>query len=84
MDERAPRETTRETHTLTTHSTSGHGGIYALLIVVVLLLVGGFIFLSGGLGDEDTGPDIDIEVPAPEGGIDVEAPEIPGSGGGEG
>ena len=65
-----------------TQSHSGHGGIYAILIIIVILLVGGFIFLSGGLGEQDSGPDLEIELPAPD--VDVETPSAPGGDGGGG
>jgi hypothetical protein len=63
-----PRDTT-VVHT----DAGGNGGLYAVLIVVVILLVAGFIWFSGGLGERelDDGPDIELNVPQPE------APSVP-------
>lgn len=49
-------------------SDGGHGGIYALLIVIVMLMIAAF-FIFGGLDrQEDPGIDVDIEVPLEGGG----------------
>lgn len=64
---------------------SGRGGIYAILIVIIILLVGGILFIQ----QRDTGPDIQIEVPTdgpdmPNPDVDapdVEVPDAGGSGG---
>lgn len=70
---------------------SGRGGIYAILVVIIILLVGGILFIQ----QRDTGPDIEIEVPndgpdmpdpdvdAPDVEVpDVEVPDGDGSAGG--
>ena len=63
----------RPTETTVVHTDGGNGGLYAVLIVVVILLVAGFVWFSGGFGmrDADDGPDIELNVPAPS------APDAP-------
>ncbi|MGH7446864.1 MAG: hypothetical protein ACREK1_12125 [Longimicrobiales bacterium] len=44
-----------------------HGGIYAMLIVVVILILGVALYFSGMFGNrgrDDMDVDVDIEVPA--------------------
>ena len=53
-------------------SEGGKGGLYALLVVIIVLLIAGFLYFSGGLGGSD---DADLE-------IDVDVPEAPGNPGG--
>lgn len=60
---------------------SGHGGIYAILIVIIILLVGGILFIQ----QRDTGPDIEIEVPTdgpdmPDPDLDAPDVEVPSGG----
>jgi len=48
--------------------TGGSGGIYAMLIVVVILILAVALYFSGMFGNrgaEDTNIDVDIEAPAP-------------------
>ncbi len=58
----------RPTETTVVQTDSGNGGLYAVLIVVVIMLVAGFIWFSGGFqsGSTDSGPDIQLNVPQPE------------------
>ncbi|HEX6134221.1 MAG TPA: hypothetical protein VFZ24_09660 [Longimicrobiales bacterium] len=57
----------------------GHGGIYALLIVVVILILGVALYFSGMLGNRggDEGLDVDVDIEAPA----TPAPSGPGEGG---
>ena len=44
----------------------GNGGIYAMLIIVVILILGVALYFSGIMGnggDEDMNIDVDIEAP---------------------
>jgi hypothetical protein len=70
----------RPTDTTVVHTDGGgNGGLYAVLIVVVILLVAGFVWFSGGFGDmdRDDGPDIELNVPAPDApDVDVDAPDV--------
>lgn len=51
-----------------------HGGIYALLIVVVILILGVALYFSGMLGNRgNDSADIDV---------DIEAPAVPSPDGG--
>jgi hypothetical protein len=45
----------------------GNGGLYAMLIVVVILILGVALYFSGALGNRagDEGADIDVNVEAP-------------------
>ena len=54
----------------------GHAGIYAILVIIVVLIVGAVLYFSGVLGprtaeDEGLEADIDIEQEVP----DVDVPE---------
>ena len=62
----------RPTETTVVHTDGGNGGLYAILIVVVILLVAGFVWFSGGFGNRtvDESPDIEINVP------DVDMPDV--------
>ena len=67
----------RPAETTVVHTDGGNGGLYAVLVVVVILLVAGFVWFSGGFGmrDADDGPDIELNVPAaPD--VDVETPDV--------
>jgi hypothetical protein len=71
----------RPTETTVVHTDGGNGGLYAVLIVVVILLVAGFVWFSGGFGgrDADNGPDIELNVPqpsAPDVDVDVKTPDV--------
>ena len=46
----------------------GSGGMWAVVVIVSLLIVGAFLFFRGGLGDRDTDVDVQIEAPANPGG----------------
>jgi hypothetical protein len=48
----------------------GNGGVYAMLIVVVILIIGVALYFSGVIGNRGTDANIDvnIEAPAPPGG----------------
>ncbi|MGH7477827.1 MAG: hypothetical protein ACRELD_16290 [Longimicrobiales bacterium] len=50
------------------HRNGGNGGIYAILIIIVILLVGAILWFSGALGErgdtERIEADVNIEVPA--------------------
>lgn len=49
----------------------GNGGIYAMLVVVVILILGVALYFSGALGtrgDGDADIDVQIEAPSPTGG----------------
>lgn len=49
----------------------GNGGIYAILVIIVILIVGAVLYFSGVLGERsDAGDDINAD-------IEIEAPEIP-------
>ncbi len=71
---------TPPTETTVVHTDGGgNGGLYAVLIVVVILLVAGFVWFSGGFGnmDRDDGPDIELNIPAPEAPkMDVDVPDV--------
>ena len=48
----------------------GQGGIYAILVIIIVLLIAGFLYFSGTLGgrDDDADLEIDVDVPgAPQG-----------------
>ena len=47
----------------------GQGGIYAILVITIVLLIAGFLYFSGTLGGRD---DADLE-------IDVDVPGAPGA-----
>ena len=73
----------RPTETTVVHTDGGNGGLYAVLIVVVILLVAGFVWFSGGFGmrDTDDGPDIELNVPAPDApDVDIDVKEAPAPG----
>jgi hypothetical protein len=55
----------------------GSGGIIAVLVVVVVLLVAGFLYFTR-YGDVDDGPDIELNVPAPD--ANAPAPVTPPAG----
>ena len=67
----------RPSETTVVHTDGGNGGLYAVLIVVVILLVAGFVWFSGGFGmrDTDDGPDIELNVPQPSA-PDVDMPDV--------
>lgn len=46
--------------------TGGNGGIYAMLIIVVILILAVALYFSGmiGNGGEDTNVDVNIETPS--------------------
>lgn len=52
--------------------TAGNGGIYAILIIVVILILAVALYFSGMIGNgggEDTNVDVNIETPSvPDGG----------------
>ncbi|HET6361750.1 MAG TPA: hypothetical protein VFH11_06800 [Gemmatimonadota bacterium] len=48
----------------------GHGGIYAILVIIAILIVGAVLYFSGVLGERTAEEDIDAD-------IDIEAPEVP-------
>ncbi|MFN2383198.1 MAG: hypothetical protein ABR559_02930 [Gemmatimonadota bacterium] len=62
----------------------GHGGLYAILVIIVILIVAGILYFSGVFGgtttadDGDVDTDITIEQPAdidvPD--IDVDVPDV--------
>src|SRR5688500_16098860 len=60
----------------------GHGGIYAILVIIAVLIVGAVLYFSGVLGErtaeEDINADIDIEVPEVDvpSDVEIEAPAI--------
>ena len=39
-----------------------------MLVIVILLIVGALLYFRGGVGDRDTGVDVNIEAPAGGGG----------------
>lgn len=42
----------------------GKGGIYALLVVIIILLIAGFLYFTGVLGGRDDADlEIDVDVP---------------------
>jgi len=52
----------------------GHAGIYAILVIIVVLIVGAVLYFSGVLGprtEEDGGIDADINIEQP----DIEVPD---------
>jgi len=48
----------------------GHGGIYAMLVVVVILILGVALYFSGALGDRSRTDELDVDV-------DIQTPEVP-------
>lgn len=58
----------RPSETTVVHTDGGNGGLYAVLIVVVILLVAGFVWFSGGFGtrSDNEKPDIQLNVPQPK------------------
>jgi hypothetical protein len=72
----------RPTETTVVHTDGGNGGLYAVLIVVVILLVAGFVWFSGGFGMRDTDePDIELNIPQPDApDVDVDVKEAPAPG----
>ena len=72
----------RPSETTVVHTDGGNGGLYAVLIVVVILLVAGFVWFSGGLGTRDSDkPDIELNVPAPSApDVDVDVKTTPDAG----
>lgn len=69
----------RPSETTVVHTDGGNGGLYAVLIVVVILLVAGFVWFSGGFGTRaDDRPDIQLNVPAPKA-PDIEINTTPSS-----
>lgn len=57
--------------------TGGNGGIYAMLIIVVILILGVALYFSGALGTRGGADGTDIDV-------NIEAPTTPGGGDGGG
>lgn len=64
---------------------NGNGGIYAILVIIAVLIVGAVLYFSGVLGDrtaeEGINADIDIEQPdVPDvdvpSDVEIDAPEI--------
>ena len=64
---------------------NGNGGIYAILVIIAVLIVGAVLYFSGVLGDrtadDEINADIDIEQPdLPDvdvpSDVEIEAPEI--------
>ncbi|HEX6030663.1 MAG TPA: hypothetical protein VFY90_04470 [Tepidiformaceae bacterium] len=64
---------------------NGNAGVYAILVIIAVLIVGAVLYFSGVLGErtaeEDINADIDIEAPeAPDidvpSDVEIEAPEI--------
>lgn len=53
----------------------GNGGVYAMLVVVVILILGVALYFSGAIGNRGGDGDADIDV-------NVEAPAAPGGDGG--
>jgi hypothetical protein len=49
----------------------GNGGVYAMLVVVVILIIGVALYFSGAIGNRgstDANIDVNIETPAAPGG----------------
>ncbi|HUF89895.1 MAG TPA: hypothetical protein VMR66_07930 [Gemmatimonadota bacterium] len=46
----------------------GKGGIYAILVIIVVLIVGAVLYFSGVMGPRESGDDFraDIEIEAPD------------------
>ena len=57
---------------------SGSGGVIAVLVVIVILLVAGFLYFTQYGNQVDDGPDIELNMPeapdAPDVDIDVQIP----------
>jgi hypothetical protein len=48
----------------------GNAGVYAILVIIAVLIVGAVLYFSGVLGERTAEEEIDTE-------IDIEAPELP-------
>jgi hypothetical protein len=49
---------------------NGNAGIYAILVIIAVLIVGAVLYFSGVLGQRTAEDDINAD-------IDIEAPEVP-------
>lgn len=51
---------------MTERESGSNAGVIAMLVIIAILLVGGFLYFTGNGFRGDDGPDIELEVDAPD------------------